>query len=204
VKRSVKTHGITKAGAMKRRELLARILPAWAALQPVAQITAWAQDVRFQTGVTNIQVDASVTFKGQPLLGLTKSDFVILDDGIATSVLTFEDSSTPLDLVLLLGTGLFPSSRSPEIPVALESVRRMRPQDRIAIISFQFDPRLELPLTSDGGKISEVLQQQLTESAGGCGLRSFEALHWGLWLLEADAKAAADAGPSVAARPESA
>lgn len=182
---------------MTRRELIAGVLPFGATL---GCISALAQDARFRTGVTDIHVDAAVTINDQPLLRLTQDDFVIRDEGAVQPVLTFEDASTPLDLVLLLGGAFAKFMRATEPAAARNFMRQMRPKDRVAIISFPIFPQLELPLTSDATKIVDAMNRVTADLTPGGGIKPFLAIWWAIWLLQADARAEGTAGEEVSRR----
>jgi VWFA-related protein len=171
---------------MTHRDLLAHFMPSATALGALS--SARAQVVSFQTGVANVQVNVSVTRNGQPVHKLTQNDFVVLDEGVAQPIVAFEDSSAPLDLVLLVGVATIRSIRREEVAAAVGAVQQLRPKDRVALISYALDPHLDLPLSSDKDRIGEILQQPDPPYPPGAGTLSWLAVQWGLWLLDADAK----------------
>ena len=171
---------------MTRRDLLARYLSSAAALGALG--LARAQDVRFQTGVTNVQVEVSVTRNGQPVHNLKQNDFVVRDENVVQPIAAFEDSSAPLDLVLLVGAGTVRGIRREEIAAAVGAVQQLRPKDRVALVSYAFDPHLDLPLSSDKDRIAEILEQPEQPYPPGAGTLPWLAIQWGVWLLDADTK----------------
>jgi hypothetical protein len=102
-------------------------------------------------------------------------------------VLAFDEGAMPLDLVVLLGVATFGSAARKGVEAAEAVVRQMRPQDRMAIVSFAHERRMELALTSDTAKASEILRRPDEFQEAG-GLLPLLAIQWGIWLLEADIK----------------
>jgi hypothetical protein len=163
-----------------------------AAVLPITAQTA--ADARFETGVTNIHVDARAVYQGKSILNLTKDDFAIRDEGQVRPILSFQEATVPLDLVLVLDAAwanpidndTVKNARRTAVIVA-NALKQVRPFDRTAVISFALDPRVEQDLTSDQ-KLLEAAVQRIPLSRE-TNPDQYLALRWAARLLEADSKA---------------
>ena len=98
-----------------------------------------------------------ITRSGEPVFGLSASDFILTDDGIEQT-LTLEEGtdSQPLALVILVQTGGAGGRR-------LDSYRRLGPlldpmagaiPHRLAVVGFDSEPHIEAEFTPDLDKIA--------------------------------------------------
>lgn len=114
--------------------------------------------------VEAVELFATITDeKGRPVLGLDRGDVTVLENGSVQRVREIAAlASTPLRIALLL-------DRSSSMDDAMKAARRsavafleqvMRPQDRTALISFNHEPELVVPLTDDlsrlAGGVAEI------------------------------------------------
>jgi VWFA-related protein len=100
------------------------------------------------------------TSKGEPVFGLTASDFILTDDGIEQRVSLEEDTdSQPLALVIVVQTGGAGGRR-------LDNYRRLGPlldsmmgavPHRVAVVGFDSKPHIEAEFTPDVNRIAGVL-----------------------------------------------
>jgi Ca-activated chloride channel family protein len=92
--------------------------------------------------------------------GLTKDDFQVLEDGVKQDILNFyAEASLPVHVVLLLDISGSTRDTQAEIRrAALDFVRNLSPDDRVAVIVFNFQPRLILNWTNDLTKIQTSLE----------------------------------------------
>src|SRR5258705_5480145 len=84
------------------------------------------------------------------LVGLARSDFKLLEDGKEQTIVQFESSAAPFDLVLLID--LSGSTRDVVKLIraaALRFVDAARPSDRIAVITFAGEATIVSGLTAD-------------------------------------------------------
>ncbi len=161
-----------------------------------------AQEIRFESGVTNIHVDAVVKRNGQSVRGLMRDDFIVRDEGDSHPLVAFAEEPVPLDLVLLMDmtwSGL--DGRDPRardlikdmFAAASNALKQMRPYDRTAIVSTA-DPHLAQDLTTDQHAIAAARHPVPLRGLGGS-VRSL-GIQWdGAWLLQADAKARGPGAP---------
>ena len=92
------------------------------------------------------------------LVGLTKSDFRLFENGAEQQILQFESSSAPFDLLLLID--LSGSTRDVVKLIrsaALRFIDAARPSDRIGVITFAGQPSVVSPLTLN----RQVLHQRI-------------------------------------------
>jgi hypothetical protein len=101
-----------------------------------------AQEIRFESGVTNIHVDVLVKRNGQSVRGLTRDDFVVRDEGESRPLVAFAEEPVPLDLVLLMDmtwSGFNRGERRERdlmkdmFAAGSNALKQMRPYDRAAI-----------------------------------------------------------------------
>ena len=98
------------------------------------------------------------------LKGLRQSDFRLSEDGEEQPILSFESSSAPFDLVLLMDLSGSTKDVAKLIrAAALRFVEAARPTDRIAVITFAADARVVSELTSDRDLLRERINTIDTE-----------------------------------------
>ncbi|MFN2492403.1 MAG: VWA domain-containing protein [Pyrinomonadaceae bacterium] len=120
------------------------------------------------------------------LVGLTKSDFRLFENGTEQQILQFESSSAPFDLLLLID--LSGSTRDVVKLIrsaALRFVDAARPSDRIGVITFAGRPAVVSPLTLNRRMLHERVNAMDT-SAGDTKL--YDALDFAISHLLQDAK----------------
>jgi VWFA-related protein len=110
-----------------------------------------------------VSVDVTVVdSKGTLVNNLTKSDFEIYEDGIAQEVRFFSPVSTPYNVFLL-----FDSSDSTRdnldfmVQAAAELIVNLRPEDKLAIASFDDDFKSHLAWSTDRTKAMTALRQMI-------------------------------------------
>jgi|SRR5579862_6431107 len=175
---------------------LGKWLIALVALPVLAQDKA--DESQFKAQVTNIQVDLTVTLQGKSLLGLTKSDFEIRDEGESRPVLSFAEDSVPLDLVIVIDAGISPPSQKGSkekntdyiASLVATAMKQVRPGDRTGVISFSGDPQVEQPMTGDpkaSVATAEGIRNTRRDPPGVTVYIPIRALQWAAWMLESDA-----------------
>jgi von Willebrand factor type A domain len=101
-------------------------------------------------------------FQGRSREYLTKSDFEIYEDDIAQEVRFFSPVSTPYNVFLL-----FDSSDSTRdnldfmVQAAAELIVNLRPEDKLAIASFDDNFKLHLAWSTDRTKAMTALRQMI-------------------------------------------
>ena len=91
----------------------------------------------FRAKATAVSVSVSVQKGKKPVLGLTPSDFVVLDNGVVQTVESATYEEVPIDVTMVLDV-------SPSVSGTAEEIRRnasrilalLRPVDRVRVLSF--------------------------------------------------------------------
>src|SRR5262245_17059297 len=112
---------------------LAIPLVALAAVAPIA-----AQQPVFPVSIESVAVDVSVTRRGQPISGLTASDFELLDNRVPQTIADISSETLPIDLTFVIDV-----SGAAEGPL-LDSVQRgvsavtsrLRAEDCASLVGF--------------------------------------------------------------------
>ncbi|MBA3320996.1 MAG: VWA domain-containing protein [Pyrinomonadaceae bacterium] len=139
-----------------------RAAPSLAAFQrPASPATAAA------SGAQLIRVNASVTdLNGRAIKGLTAADFDVYENGEQRPVGEVSPANTPFNLVLLLDVSGSVEERLDFVrKAALDFLRTVSPQDRIAILSFRDDVQLISDFTTDRQQLAERVKD--IEAGGG-------------------------------------
>jgi len=101
------------------------------------------------------------------LVGLTKSDFRLFENGTEQQILQFESSAAPFDLLLLID--LSGSTREKVALIraaALRFINAARPFDRIGVVTFAGKPTVISPLTLDRQILRERVNAMETAIVG--------------------------------------
>jgi VWFA-related protein len=158
-------------------------------------LSCFGQPPRFEAGVTNVRIDALVTQKGRIVTGLEQGDFLIRDEGEPRSTVAFAREPLPLDVVLVCQFVHIPPGGVKEQQNAFQyfsqmnmnsaatALQGLRPEDRVAVISFGLDPQIEQPLTSDQAAITAALRRIGTRSGPTVSGAHNIAIEWALRLL---------------------
>src|SRR5580692_2682096 len=135
----------------------------------IAALASLGQDAppRFTATTNNVIVDAAVIGDPRASMGLHSGDFILLDNGQPAAIAGLAQDQLPLDIVLvcqsvLVGRAFPPPGKSEDaIPqhwfgpsqrnlaqrmmnAAANSVAGIRPGDRVAMVVYGTDPRIEL------------------------------------------------------------
>ncbi len=145
--------------------------PSWLLLALLAVKPAYAQeDPVFRTEISLVKVDAEVAGKSGVVDGLSREDFVVLDNGQPQRVRYFSQEEEPLDIILLFDIS---ESMGPSIQKVASSARlamsELRQGDRVAVMSFNTGVWTEAPFTADLDSLGTRIVQRIRETrfAGG-------------------------------------
>jgi VWFA-related protein len=120
------------------------------------------------------------------LVGLSKSDFRLFENGTLQQILQFESSSAPFDLLLLID--LSGSTRDVVKLIrsaALRFVDAARPNDRIGVITFAGQPIVVSPLTLN----RQILHQRVNAMDTAAGdTKLYDAIDFTVSQLQQNAK----------------
>ncbi len=135
-------------------------------------------NVRTAAGQNLARLQASVTDRdGRSLSGLTEKDFAVIEDGQERAVKSVAQSSAPFNLVLLLDVSGSVEERLDFIrKAALNFVKTVSPEDRIAIVSFRDDVQLISDFTTD----RTLLAERIKDIQAGGATAVYDALGYSL------------------------
>ncbi len=103
---------------------------------------------------------------GKFIPNLTKKNFQIYEDGVKQNVDTFGSVEVPVDVVLVLDTSGSTRFKLEDIQqAALAFIEKLRPQDRVMIVSFDTKVYVETEFTSDRRKMRRAIFQTRTGGA---------------------------------------
>lgn len=116
-------------------------------------------DVIFRSGVSLVRVDAeAVDAAGVVVSGLTKDDFVVLDEGKPQTLLNFSFEEEPLDLVLLFDmAGSMHGKVLGVVRAAELGFHELRKGDRVEVMVFNTRAQEILPFTPDLQEVNQAI-----------------------------------------------
>jgi VWFA-related protein len=141
--------------------------------------------VRVETNLVQLNVGV-VDRQGRAILNLSQGDFAVYEEGVRQSIQSFEPTTTPFSLVLLLDmSGSTKSFRQTLKLSALRFIDALAPDDRVAVISFNKKVEMLTPgFTTDRGKIAYAIEI----ADGGGETEFYKALNYSLEQLAKEQK----------------
>jgi len=139
----------------------------------------------FSSRIEAVRVDVLVTVSGTPVLGLTPSDFEVLDNGVRQTIDLASFEQIPLNVVLALDmSASLQGLRLGHLQAAGSTVLDgLKPGDRAALVAFTHIVSANQGLTDDLDRVRAALFQNR-----GDGLTSLvDAAHAGMLIGESDA-----------------
>lgn len=131
----------------------------------------------FRSEVENVRIDVLVTQGGEPITDLTAKDLVVYDVGQPQPIVYFGREAEPLSLLLLLDVSGSVRKYIEQIAsVTKESLRFLRPRDRVQIMIFARESKVQLPWTDSTSVVAEQLRSGLRDESLGAGTNINEAL----------------------------
>jgi VWFA-related protein len=116
--------------------------------------------IRIETDLVDVNVSVISRDPTRPPGNLSLKDFMILENGSAQEISFFASAETPFDLVLLLDLS---GSTAHKLDLIKESARRfvevVPPANRVAIVTFTSEVRVEAPLTSDRKFLQQAIRK---------------------------------------------
>jgi VWFA-related protein len=133
---------------------------------------------RFRSGTIGVRVDVLVTHGQELVRGLNATDFELRDEGVLQKVSEIEVEQIPLNLILAFDTsGSMAGARLHSLVQAGQSLLdRLRPDDRVALVSFATRVRLLAPLTPSRQQIRGALTALSAQGATSLRDAAFSAL----------------------------
>lgn len=104
---------------------------------------------QFRTSTDVVTIDVSVTRRNAPVAGLTAGDFELLDNGMAQPLTMIVMEEVPVDVTLVVAQTSWMQQVQGRLPGDLsKAVARLRPADRLRVITFASYVRELLPMQS--------------------------------------------------------
>jgi len=157
---------------------MTRLHDAWVVAIVLVSATLTVTAQGFRSGTIGVRVDVLVT-QGQELVrGLNAGDFELRDEGVLQKVSEIEVEQIPLNLILAFDTsGSVAGERMRSLVQAGESLLdRLRPDDRVALLSFATRVRLLAPLTPSRQQIHGAFATLAAQGATSLRDAAFAAL----------------------------
>jgi VWFA-related protein len=133
--------------------------------------------VTFKSGVSNVRIDVQVLKDNDLVTDLTAADFEIYDENVPQKVVYFGREAEPLHLVLLLDvSGSMRRYIEQVAAVARQSLRFLRPKDKVAVMVFARTSKVRLEFTSDLDAVAQELKDAVWDETLGSGTSINDAL----------------------------
>ena len=131
-----------------------------AAQAPDAQQPAQTQAPIFRSGAALVALNVTVQDAGAHFVtGLQPDDFAVYEDGVKQNVRFFESASVPVDLIVLIDTSASMSDKMDLVHEAAAGfLKRLRPGDRGAVVSFADTVSVLQPLSADGVLLDQAVR----------------------------------------------
>ena len=136
--------------------------------QTIAQEREPADIIKVNTDL--VVFDAQVINKKtkQLVSGLTKEDFELTDKGVRQQITYFSRDELPLSIILLLDVSRSVRSIIHDIrDGALNALRRLKPDDQVAVMAFATNSKLAQDFTNDRGLTSRKIAEATATAALG-------------------------------------
>ena len=122
---------------MGSRLVLAAVTMLWA----LAGASAQQAPTTIRSGVEVVLVPVSVTINNRPVRGLTSSDFILQDNGVAQDFTSAPAESLPVDVTLVIDTsGSVKGKALEQFNADVQRIAEsLQPNDRVRLITFAGD-----------------------------------------------------------------
>ncbi len=139
-------------------------------------------DGTIKLDTTLVTIPVSVTDRnGKFAPFLTKRDFQIYEDGVEQQIESFESVETPFNVVLMLDTSNSTRFRLEDIQEAAVSfINELRPDDRVMVVSFDSNYRIECDFTSE----RYVLRRAIYQTRTGGSTKLYETMEFVVGQLD--------------------
>lgn len=145
------------------------LLCSLSAITAQAQVVNDDDAVRVDTNLIRLNVGVADK-RGHAITDLSRTDFVVYEDGVKQNIISFEPTVAPFSLVLLLDlSGSTLSFRTTLKQSALRFLDALAPSDRVSVIAFNDKVRTLAEFTTDRRKSAFAI----AELANGRGASDF-------------------------------
>ncbi|HEU4837096.1 MAG TPA: VWA domain-containing protein [Pyrinomonadaceae bacterium] len=126
--------------------------------QPVLEEVSAGDVVRINTTLVTVPVSV-LDRQGRFVSGLKREDFHLFEDGVEQSIVHFEPTEMPFTVALLLDTSASTRFHLSEIKeAAITFAKKLRPQDRVLVVTFSDEVLTLTEATSDLELITDVIE----------------------------------------------
>lgn len=133
--------------------------------KPVAETTADDSALRIETSLVVVPVMA-MDKDGKFLPGLHREDFTVFEDNVKQEVSDFGDVEQPIYVALVLDVSGSTMARLEQIQdAALTFVEQLRPQDKVMVVSFSTEVKVDSEFTSDRMALTKAILRTRTGGA---------------------------------------
>lgn len=123
-------------------------------------------DVKVDVDSVFLNLSAVGRLNNRSMAGLQKEDFLVYEDGVLQSIEQFLPTESPFNLLLLLDVSGSTSSFNKMMKqAAIEFTREIKPEDRIAVATFNSKVKLALDFTNDRHEAEKAIKR--IKSGGG-------------------------------------
>jgi VWFA-related protein len=144
---------------------------------PPVVVERTEETATFKSGVSNVRIDVQVLKDNQVVTDLTAADFEVFDENVPQKIAYFGRESEPLHLVLLLDvSGSMRKYIEQVASVARQSLRYLRPRDKVAVMVFARYSKVRLDFTSDLDKVTQEIRDAIWDESLGSGTSINDAL----------------------------
>jgi VWFA-related protein len=131
----------------------------------------------FKSAVSNVRIDVQVLKDNQVVTDLTAADFEIFDENVPQKIAYFGREAEPLQLILLLDvSGSMRKYIDQVAAVARQSLRFLRPRDRVAVMVFARYSKVRLDFTNDLDAVTREIRDAVWDESLGSGTSINDAL----------------------------
>lgn len=110
---------------------------------------------------------------GRPVVDLASRDFHLYDDGVEQKIVGFSSAEEPFQIALLIDTSRSTITKLKDMrEAALGFVERLRPQDRVMVLSFDDQVYVETEMTDN----RDEWRRAIRGTRAGRGTRVFDAI----------------------------
>ena len=122
----------------------------------------------FRSNTTLVRAEALVEENGHVLTGLRSDDFSVLDEGQPQPIANFASEPGAIRLVLLLdASGSMQPAARQLAATGLAALSVLRPDDMVALMTFDRKATLRVPLTINHGPVIAGVSKIASKSMGG-------------------------------------
>ena len=152
---------------------------------PQPALDQTAEDVvRIDTSLVQLNIGVADR-QGKPVTDLQRNNFTVYEDGVRQTLMSFESTTTPFSLAMLLDmSGSTLSFRQNLKFAAWRFIDALSPDDRVAVIGFNERAELLTKFTADRKEIAWAIER--AEGRGGTQL--YAALDYALKQLATEGK----------------